>query len=90
MGAATLLITQERNEDAPDKIDQTGEAEKVVEKYTEDDSTTVYFFGKAAVAFQKGDEEVANDWIRKAKQANNLPQANTIFEDSHFEAGWLQ
>lgn len=70
------------------KLEQPAEARKVIDKYGYYDSTPIFYYGNAAMAFQESNDVGAAEWIRNAKEIYP-PQQNAIFEDSLFEAGWL-
>ncbi len=70
------------------KLDQPAEAKKIIDKYGYYDSSPIFYYGNAAMAFQEGNDVGASEWIRNAKEIYPAQQ-NAVFEDSLFEAGWL-
>ena len=52
------------------------------------DNTPAYYFGNAAFAFDKGDEDEARGWIRAAERTFS-PQDVSVYIDSFIEMGWI-
>ena len=54
--------------------------------YLED--TPAFYFGNAAIAFDKEDEDDARSWIRSAERIYT-PQEVSVYVDSFIEMGWI-
>ena len=76
-----ILITQL-------KQDKHDEAAATLDKFNFMEDTPAYYFGKAAIAFDAGDEDDAREWIRSAERIYK-PQEVSVYVDSFIEMGWI-
>lgn len=71
------------------KQDQTAAAEKMLaDHFTFMDDTPAYYFGKAALAFQKKDEAGARDWLQRASGIFKQPELAS-YMDTFMEVRWV-
>ena len=71
------------------KQDQIAAAEKTLaDNFTFMDDSPAYYFGKAAIAFQKKEEAAAQDWVKRAGGIFK-PAENSAYIDSFMEARWM-
>lgn len=71
------------------KQDQIAAAEKTLaDNFTFMDDSPAYYFGKAAIAFQKKEEALAQDWVKRAAGIFK-PAENSAYVDTFMEARWM-
>ncbi len=66
-----------------------GMVDSIVAKFKLSPETPAVHYSNAAIAFQRKNENEAQDWIATA-QKDFSPQLNRLFAESLYEVGWMQ
>jgi len=68
--------------------DKVAEANDIQKRFNYLEDTPAYYFGNAAFAFAKDDEDEARGWIRSAERIYT-PQEVSVYVDSFIEMKWI-
>ncbi len=71
------------------KQGKTEEAEKIAGALSYIDDEPAYYMSHAAIEFNKGDKEAAQEWLSSANRVYT-PQQISIYMDSFIEVGWVE
>jgi len=71
------------------KLGNAAKGKEIIERYGFFDDSPIYYYGNAALAYDEGNEASAQEWINNARKIYS-PNANAMYADALFEAGWLQ
>ncbi len=71
------------------KQDDEEGARAILNTYDFLDDQPVYYFGNAAIHFNKGEEDEARSWIASANRVYP-PAQNGLYADSFIEIGWIE
>jgi tetratricopeptide (TPR) repeat protein len=70
------------------KQGKVDEAKKMIANYDIFDDTPVYYYSQAALHFEKGEKDKAEEWVGNARSVYGAQMA-AVFEDALNELGWL-
>ena len=71
------------------KQDDKEHAKSILDQFDFLDDEPLFYYGNAAINFQKDDINEANSWLIAASRIYK-PEVNNLYKDSLIEAGWIE